>query len=83
MPSAISVVESLRAYFGRCRSQPNRSVGEASVGLGGTSLVNSRRTELLDQVDDVDSVNEDVLHEQVLKGLIDHFYSSSKQASWV
>ncbi len=69
-PLALLGVES---YFGG-NVDPNQiaQVGEASVGLSEyQSAVNSRRTELLDQVDDASLINEDVLHEQVLKGLID------------
>lgn len=53
---------------------PNQiaQVGEASVGLSEyQTAVNSRRTEILDQLDDASLLNEDVLHQQVLKGLID------------
>jgi peptidyl-prolyl cis-trans isomerase D len=53
---------------------PNQiaQVGEASVGLSEyQSAINSRRTEILDQLDDTSLLNEDVLHQQVLKGLID------------
>ena len=47
-------------------------MGEASVGLSEyQTAVNNRRTEILEQVDDASLLNEDVLHEQVLKGLID------------
>ncbi len=47
-------------------------MGEASVGLSEyQTAVNSRRSEILEQVDDASLLNEDVLHEQVLKGLID------------
>jgi len=69
-PLALLGVES---YFGGS-VDPNQiaQVGEASVGLSEyQSAVNSRRAELLDQVDDASLINEDVLHEQVLKGLID------------
>ncbi|WP_201574258.1 SurA N-terminal domain-containing protein [Psychrobacter sp. H8-1] len=53
---------------------PNQvaQVGEASVGLSEyQNAVNSRRSEILEQLDDASLLNEDVLHEQVLKGLID------------
>lgn len=69
-PLALLGVES---YFGG-GVDPNQvaQVGEASVGLSEyQTAVNNRRTEILDQVDDVSLLNEDVLHEQVLKGLID------------
>lgn len=69
-PLALLGVES---YFGG-NVDPNQiaQVGDASIGLSEyQTAVNSRRTELLDQVDDASLLNEDVLHEQVLKGLID------------
>ena len=69
-PLALLGVES---YFGG-GVDPNQiaQVGDASVGLSEyQTAVNNRRTELLDQVDDASLLNEDVLHEQVLKGLID------------
>lgn len=69
-PLALLGVES---YFGG-GVDPNQvaQVGEASVGLSEyQTAVNNRRTELLEQVDDASLLNEDVLHEQVLKGLID------------
>ncbi|AAZ19321.1 possible PpiC-type peptidyl-prolyl cis-trans isomerase [Psychrobacter arcticus 273-4] len=69
-PLALLGVES---YFGG-NVDPNQiaQVGEASIGLSEyQTAVNNRRTELLDQVDDASLLNEDVLHEQVLKGLID------------
>ena len=69
-PLALLGVES---YFGG-GVDPNQiaQVGEASVGMSEyQTAVNSRRSELLDQVDDASLLNEDVLHEQVLKGLID------------
>lgn len=69
-PLALLGVES---YFGG-GVDPNQiaQVGDKSVGLSEyQTAVNNRRTELLDQVDDVSLLNEDVLHEQVLKGLID------------
>ncbi len=69
-PLALLGVES---YFGG-GVDPNQiaQVGEASVGLTEyQTAVNSRRTEILNQVDDASLINEDVLHEQVLKGLID------------
>ena len=69
-PLALLGVES---YFGG-GVDPNQiaQVGDASVGLSEyQTAVNNRRSELLDQVDDASLLNEDVLHEQVLKGLID------------
>lgn len=69
-PLALLGVES---YFGG-RVDPNQiaQVGDKSVGLSEyQNAVNSRRTELLEQVEDASLLNEDVLHEQVLKGLID------------
>ena len=69
-PLALLGVES---YFGG-NVDPNQiaQVGEASIGISEyQTAVNNRRTELLDQVDDASLLNEDVLHEQVLKGLID------------
>ncbi|WP_198334483.1 SurA N-terminal domain-containing protein [Psychrobacter namhaensis] len=69
-PLALLGVES---YFGG-GVDPNQiaQVGEASVGLSEyQTAVNSRRSEILEQVDDASLLNEDVLHEQVLKGLID------------
>ncbi len=69
-PLALLGVES---YFGG-NVDPNQiaQVGEASVGLSEyQTAVNNRRTEILEQVDDASLLNEDVLHEQVLKGLID------------
>lgn len=69
-PLALLGIES---YF-QGSVDPNQiaQVGEASVGLSEyQSAVNSRRTEILDQLDDASLLNEDVLHQQVLKGLID------------
>ena len=69
-PLALLGVES---YFGG-GVDPNQiaQVGEASVGLSEyQNAVNNRRSEILEQVDDASLLNEDVLHEQVLKGLID------------
>ena len=69
-PLALLGVES---YFGG-GVDPNQiaQVGEASVGSSEyQTAVNNRRAEVLDQVDDASLLNEDVLHEQVLKGLID------------
>lgn len=69
-PLALLGVES---YFGG-GVDPNQiaQVGEASVGLSEyQTAVNNRRSEILEQVDDASLLNEDVLHEQVLKGLID------------
>jgi len=69
-PLALLGVES---YFGS-HVDPNQiaQVGESSVGLSEyQTAVNSRRSEVLEQVEDASLLNEDVLHEQVLKGLID------------
>ncbi|SNT69472.1 SurA N-terminal domain-containing protein [Psychrobacter sp. LV10R520-6] len=69
-PLALLGIES---YF-QSGVDPNQiaQVGEASVGSSEyQSAVNSRRTEILDQLDDASLLNEDVLHKQVLKGLID------------
>ena len=69
-PLALLGVES---YFGG-GVDPNQvaQVGDASIGLSEyQTAVNNRRSEILGQVDDVSLLNEDVLHEQVLKGLID------------
>ena len=69
-PLALLGIES---YF-QSNVDPNQiaQVGEASVGLSEyQNAVNSRRSEVLDQLDDASLLNEDVLHEQVLKGLID------------
>lgn len=69
-PLALLGVES---YFGG-GVDPNQiaQVGESSVGLSEyQTAVNNRRSEILEQVDDASLLNEDVLHEQVLKGLID------------
>ena len=69
-PLALLGIES---YF-QSNVDPNQvaQVGEASVGLSEyQTAVNSRRTEILGQLDDASLLNEDVLHEQVLKGLID------------
>ena len=69
-PLALLGVES---YFGGgVDSNQIAQVGDKSVGLSEYQTAgNNRRTELLDQVDDASLLNEDVLHEQVLKGLID------------
>ena len=69
-PLALLGIES---YF-QSGVDPNQiaQVGEASVGLSEyQTAVNSRRAEILEQVEDASLLNEDVLHEQVLKGLID------------
>ena len=69
-PLALLGVES---YFGG-GVDPNQiaQVGDASVGLSEyQTAVNNRRTEVLEQVEDASLLNEDVLHEQVLKGLVD------------
>lgn len=53
---------------------PNQlaQVGEASVSLNEyQTAVNARRSEVLDQLPDASLLNEDVLYEQVLRGLID------------
>lgn len=53
---------------------PNQiaQVGDASVGLSEyQTAVNNRRTEILNDLDDASLLNEDVLHEQVLRGLVD------------
>jgi len=55
-------------------TDPNQiaQVGDASISLNEyQSAVNARRTELLEQLPDASLLNEDVLHEQVLRGLID------------
>ncbi len=70
-PLALLGVES---YFGGGGVDPNQiaQVGEASVGLPEyQTAVNNRRSEILDQLEDASLLNEDVLHSQVLKGLID------------
>lgn len=69
-PLALLGIES---YIGG-NVDPNQiaQVGEASIGAPEyQAAVNSRRTEVLDQLDDASLLNEDVLQEQVLKGLID------------
>ncbi|WP_350558699.1 SurA N-terminal domain-containing protein [Psychrobacter sp. CAL346-MNA-CIBAN-0220] len=69
-PLALLGIES---YF-QSGVDPNQiaQVGEASVGLSEyQTAVNSRRSEILDQLDDASLLNEDVLHQQVLRGLID------------
>lgn len=69
-PLALLGIES---YF-QGNVDPNQiaQVGEASVGLSEyQNAINNRRSEILDQIDDASLLNEDVLHEQVLKGLID------------
>lgn len=69
-PLALLGIES---YF-QSGVDPNQiaQVGESSVGLSEyQTAVNSRRSEILEQVKDASLLNEDVLHEQVLKGLID------------
>ena len=69
-PLALLGIES---YF-QSGVDPNQiaQVGEASVGLSEyQTAVNNRRSEILEQVEDASLLNEDVLHEQVLKGLID------------
>ena len=53
---------------------PNQlaQVGDASVSLNEyQTAVNARRSEVLDQLPDASLLNEDVLYEQVLRGLID------------
>ena len=69
-PLALLGVES---YFGGS-VDPNQiaQVGEASIGLSEyQNAVNSRRSEVLEQLEDASLLNEDVLHQQVLKGLVD------------
>lgn len=69
-PLALLGIES---YF-QSSVDPNQiaQVGEASVGLSEyQNAVNNRRSEILDQLDDASLLNEDVLHHQVLKGLVD------------
>ncbi len=69
-PLALLGIES---YF-QGNVDPNQiaQVGEASVGLSEyQNAINNRRSEILDQMDDASLLNEDVLQEQVLKGLID------------
>lgn len=69
-PLALLGIES---YF-QGNVDPNQiaQVGEASVGLSEyQNAVNSRRSEILEQLDDASLLNEEVLHQQVLKGLID------------
>jgi peptidyl-prolyl cis-trans isomerase D len=55
-------------------TDPNQiaQVGEASISLNEyQSAVNARRTEILEELPDASLLNEEVLHEQVLRGLID------------
>lgn len=69
-PLALLGIES---YF-QGNVDPNQiaQVGEASVGLSEyQNAINNRRSEILEQIDDASLLNEDVLQEQVLKGLID------------
>lgn len=69
-PLALLGIES---YF-QGNVDPNQiaQVGESSVGLSEyQTAVNNRRTEVLEQIGDASLLNEDVLHQQVLKGLID------------
>ena len=69
-PLALLGIES---YFGGS-NDPNQiaQVGDASIGLSEyQSAVNSRRSEILEQLNDASLLNEDVLHQQVLKGLVD------------
>ena len=69
-PLALLGIES---YF-QSGVDPNQiaQVGEGSVGLSEyQTAVNNRRSEILEQVEDASLLNEDVLHEQVLKGLVD------------
>ena len=69
-PLALLGIES---YF-QSGVDPNQiaQVGESSVGLSEyQTAVNNRRAEILEQGADASLLNEDVLHEQVLKGLID------------
>lgn len=70
-PLALLGIES---YFSGGGVDPNQiaQVGDTSIGLSEyQTAVNNRRTEILDQLDDASLLNEDVLHEQVLRGLID------------
>lgn len=69
-PLALLGIES---YFGG-GVDPNQiaQVGDASVGLSEyQTAINNRRSELLDQIEDASLLNEEVLHQQVLKGLVD------------
>ena len=55
-------------------TDPNQiaQVGEASISLNEyQSAVNARRTEILEELPDASLLNEEVLHDQVLRGLID------------
>ena len=69
-PLALLGIES---YFqGNVDPTQIAQVGEVSVGSAEyQTAVNNRRAEILDQLDDASLLNEDVLHAQVLKGLID------------
>ncbi|GAA0320690.1 SurA N-terminal domain-containing protein [Psychrobacter aestuarii] len=69
-PLALLGIES---YF-QSGVDPNQvaKVGDDSVSLSEyQNAVNSRRTELLQDLKDASLLNEDVLHEQVLRGLVD------------
>lgn len=69
-PLALLGIES---YF-QSGVDPNQiaQVGEASVGLSEyQGAVNNRRSEILENLEDASLLNEDVLHEQVLRGLVD------------
>jgi len=69
-PLALLGIES---YF-QSGVDPNQiaKVGDASVGVSEyQSAVNNRRSEILANLEDASLLNEDVLHEQVLRGLVD------------
>ncbi|WP_201536019.1 SurA N-terminal domain-containing protein [Psychrobacter ciconiae] len=69
-PLALLGIES---YF-HSGVDPNQiaQVGDASVSLNEyQSAVNNRRSEILENLEDASLLNEDVLHEQVLRGLVD------------
>lgn len=69
-PLALLGIESY--FYGSSNPNQIAQVGEGSISLNEyQNAVNARRSELLDQVPDASLINEDVLHEQVLKGLID------------
>lgn len=69
-PLALLGIES---YF-HSGVDPNQiaQVGDASISLNEyQSAVNNRRSEILENLEDASLLNEDVLHEQVLRGLVD------------
>ena len=69
-PLALLGIES---YF-HSGVDPNQvaKVGDDSVSLSQyQNALNSRRSELLETIDDPSLINEDVLHQQVLRGLVD------------